>query len=329
MQFADLDSTHPPYYSIGSGSAYLGDSRNLLPNLPDESINLIVTSPPFALTSKKEYGNEASEDYVDWFMQFARQYHRVLTSDGSFVLDLGGAYLPGRPVRSLYQFELLLRLCKELKFNLAQEFFHYNPARLPAPAEWVNVRRIRVKDSVNMVWWLSKSDYPKASNRNVLREYTPAMKSLLKKGYVAKTRPSGHVITHKFSRDNGGAVPPNVLELGNNDSNSGYMKKCLEAGLKPHPARFPSKFAEFFIRFLTNEGDVVLDPFAGSNTTGFVAEGLRRQWLAFELEEKYLKGSQFRFSADEPRPTMTDLFSMEDVIENEKQPDITKARGIK
>jgi site-specific DNA-methyltransferase (cytosine-N4-specific) len=149
---------------------------------------------------------------------------------------------------------------------------------------------------VNLVWWLTKTPYPKANNRNVLRPYTKAMENLLANGYKAKKRPSGHDITHKFQKDNNGAIPPNLLELGNNDSNSDYMKKCKLAGIKPHPARFPTKFAEFFISFLTDEEDIVLDPFAGSNTTGSVAETMQRKWLAFELNEIYLEGSKFRFS---------------------------------
>ncbi|MCC6446146.1 MAG: site-specific DNA-methyltransferase [Armatimonadetes bacterium] len=290
-----LDKVIDPFYRYKFGSAYLGDSLELCSYIPDDSINLIITSPPFALTSKKEYGNKSSEEYVDWFIEFGHEFKRILTEDGSLVIDLGGAYLPGRPVRSLYQYELLIRLCKEVGFNLAQEFFHYNPARLPAPAEWVNVRRIRVKDSVNVVWWLSKSEYPKANNKNVLREYTDAMKRLLERGYKAKLRPSGHNITHKFSWNNEGAIPPNLLELGNNDSNSGYMIGCKEAGIKPHPAKFPARFVEFFVKFLTEEGDLILDPFAGSNTTGYVAENLARRWIAFEIVEAYLEGSRFRF----------------------------------
>jgi site-specific DNA-methyltransferase (cytosine-N4-specific) len=290
---------HPPFYQFSYGAAYLGDSLELMKYVPDESVNLILTSPPFALTSKKEYGNKESEAYVEWFMEFAKGFKRILANDGSLVIDLGGAYLPGHPVRSLYQYELLIKLCRELGFFLAQEFFHYNPARLPAPAEWVNVRRIRVKDSVNLVWWLSKTEYPKANNRNVLRPYTAAMKNLLKNGYRAKMRPSGHNITHKFNRDNEGAIPPNLLEMGNNDSNSGYMKGCEEAGIKPHPAKFPKRFAEFFVSFLTEENDLVLDPFAGSNTTGYVAELLQRKWLAFELVESYLAGSRFRFEVED------------------------------
>lgn len=285
------------FYRTPKGQAYCGDSLCLLPQIATESINLILTSPPFALKRKKEYGNEDEDKYVDWFMGFAPQFHRILKADGSFVLDLGGSYMPGFPVRSIYQFELLVRLVKEAGFYLAQEFYHYNPARLPAPAEWVNVRRIRVKDSVNVVWWLSKSQNPKADNRKILKPYSESMKHLLKNGYQAKLRPSGHDISDNFSKDNGGAIPPNLLEIANTDSNSNYQKMCRAAGLKVHPARFPPAFAETFIKFLTDGDDIVFDPFSGSNTTGFVAKTMGRRWLACELSEEYLQGSTFRFDS--------------------------------
>jgi site-specific DNA-methyltransferase (cytosine-N4-specific) len=284
-----------PFYETELGAAFLGDSSQLLAHLPDESINLVFTSPPFALTRKKEYGNRSAEEYVDWFMEFAREFKRVLRKDGSLVIDLGGAYLPGHPVRALYQYELLVRLCKELDFFLAQEFFHYNPSRLPAPAEWVTVRRVRVKDSVNVVWWLSVSEYPKADNRRVLKPYSESMKQLLENGYRAKLRPSGHDISENFQKDNNGAIPSNLLTIANTESNSAYLRRCKEAGIKPHPARFPVDFPKFFIDFLTDEGDVVLDPFAGSNTTGQAGEIGRRKWLAFEIDESYLRGSVYRF----------------------------------
>lgn len=285
-----------PFYKTELGAAYLGDSLELMKNVPDSSIDLILTSPPFALTRQKEYGNKQEQEYVDWFLKFSEQFHRILSDEGSLVIDLGGAYIPGYPVRSIYQYELLVRLCREQEFFLAQEFYHYNPSRLPTPAEWVTVRRIRVKDSVNVVWWLSKSRFPKATNRNVLKPYSDSMKSLIKNGYKAKMRPSGHDISDKFQKDNGGAIPPNLLELANTNSNGKYQKKCRENGIKPHPARFPVGFSDFFIKFLTDENDVVLDPFAGSNTTGYSAEKLGRQWISLELNENYLEGSIFRFS---------------------------------
>ncbi|MEH2275344.1 MAG: site-specific DNA-methyltransferase [Nostoc sp.] len=283
-------------YTEQNGAAYLGDSLKLIKFIDDNSINLIITSPPFALTRKKEYGNETAEKYIEWFLPFAYEFKRVLAENGSFVLDLGGAYLPGNPVRSIYQYELLVRLCKEVGFFLAQEFYHYNPARLPTPAEWVTIRRIRVKDSVNTVWWLSKTPNPKADNRKVLKPYSQSMKQLLKNGYKAKIRPSGHNISDKFQKDNQGAIPPNLLEIANTESNSAYLQRCKAAEIRPHPARFPQGFAEFFIKFLTDEDDMVLDPFAGSNTTGFVAETLQRRWISFEINEDYVTGSRYRFS---------------------------------
>lgn len=295
-----------PYDEREYGAAYLGDALTLLDAVPNDSVDLVVTSPPFALTREKEYGNESSDKYVDWFLPFARKIKEKLSGTGSFILDLGGAYLPGAPARSIYQFEVLVSLCKDLNFVLAQEFYHYNPSRLPAPAEWVNVRRCRVKDSVNVVWWLAKTEFPKADNRKVLKEYSASMKSLLRNGYKAKKRPSGHDISTKFSKDNGGAVPSNViglelfepsnlLSIANTESNSAYMRRCREQNITPHPARFPVFFAEYFIKFLTDEFDVVLDPFAGSNSTGFAANSLRRRWISFELSEEYLRGSRLRF----------------------------------
>lgn len=296
-----------PYYSTVLGTAYLGDALELLQYLEKESINLIVTSPPFALKRKKEYGNVDPHEYVDWFLPFAKEFWRVLKEDGSFVLHIGGSWTAGVPTKSLYHFELLVRLCKEVGFHLAQDFYWFNPARLPSPAEWVNVRRIRVKDAVDPIWWLSKSPFPKADNRKVLKPYSRSMEELLQRGYQPKLRPSGHQISPKFQQNRGGAIPPNLLTIANTESNSHYLRACREAGLKPHPARYPIALPEFFIRFLTDKSDVVLDPFAGSNVTGEAAERLNRRWLAFEISEEYLKGSKFRFEVPfvEPKKAMT------------------------
>jgi site-specific DNA-methyltransferase (cytosine-N4-specific) len=290
-----------PYYKTTFGSAYLGDAFQLVQCLPDESVDLIMTSPPFALQRKKEYGNVDAEDYVAWFMPFAFQFKRILKEQGSFVIDMGGSWVKGQPTRSLYHLELLVALCKKADFHLAQEFFWYNPARLPSPAEWVTVRRVRVKDAINHVWWLSKTPNPKADNRKILKPYSESMQQLLKNGYKPKLRPSGHNISDKFMKNNAGAIPPNLIIISNTESNSYYLTICRKAGIKPHPARYPAALPEFFIRFLTDEEDLVLDPFAGSNVTGEVCERLRRRWIAFELAEEYLKGSQFRFDKFEAK----------------------------
>ena len=288
------------YYHTDFGVAYLGDTLQLIKNLPDESVNLIMTSPPFALRRKKEYGNVDSKVYVEWFLRFAKDFHRVLKDDGSLVIDIGGSWNKGLPTRSIYHFELMIALVKEFNFHLAQDFYWYNTAKLPSPAEWVTVRRIRVKDAVNCVWWLSKDPFPKANNKQVLKPYSNSMKDLLKNGYKAKLRPSGHEISEKFSVEHKGAIPPNLLQIANTESNSYYLRACREAGIKPHPARFPKALPEFFIKFLTDKEDIVLDPFAGSNVAGEAAEGLKRKWISFELVEEYLESSKFRFKAVDP-----------------------------
>jgi site-specific DNA-methyltransferase (cytosine-N4-specific) len=289
-----------PFYKTKFGKAYLGDALGIMGQLPDASVNLIVTSPPFPLTfrKKKPYGAIPLERYVGWFLAYAEHFKRLLQDDGSLVIDIGGVWNKGLPTRSLYQYRLLLGLCEQLGFHFAQDFYWYNPGAIPAPAEWVNVRRIRVKSAVNLVWWLSKTAWPKGNNRNVLKEYSPDMVRLIQRGYRTKTRPSGYNITSKFQRDHGGAIPPNLLEMGNNDSNGSYLKRCEEAGLPVHPARFPRGLPAFFARLCTDPNDVILDPFAGSNVTGEAAERLGRRWIAIELTREYLEGSKFRFEPD-------------------------------
>lgn len=282
-----------PAYSTPGGAMFHIDAIELLRALPGDSIDLVMTSPPFALTKKKEYGNEPIERYLEWFMPFCREIHRVLKPRGSFVLDIGGSWVQGAPVRSVYHFELAVKLAKE--FYLAQEFYWYNPARLPSPAEWVTVRRVRVKDAVNMIWWFSKTEDPKADNRKVLQPYSDSMKSLLEKGYKAMKRPSGHDISDNFSKDNGGSIPPNLIQIANTESNTYYLRTCRERGIKPHPARYPEALVRFFLNFLSDDGDLVLDPFGGSNVTGAACEAMNRRWLASETRAEYIEGSLARF----------------------------------
>ncbi len=285
-------------YSTPFGAAYCGDSRELLAALPDESVNLVMTSPPFALLRQKEYGNKDQSEYIQWLAQFARLVRQKLTNDGSFVLDLGGAYQRGVPARSLYNFRVLLHFCDDLGFFLAEDFYWFNPSKLPSPIEWVNKRKVRAKDSINTVWWFSKSENPKANVTNVLAPYSERMKKLLVDPdafYDPKKRPSGHDISKGFGKNNGGAIPSNLLQISNSESNGVYLAGCKAAGVKAHPARFPAKLPEFFIRFLTEPGDIVVDIFAGSNTTGSVAEVENRRWLAFDENREYLAASAFRF----------------------------------
>jgi site-specific DNA-methyltransferase (cytosine-N4-specific) len=287
-----------PVYATKLGAAYSGDSLELLRVLPTDSVEAVITSPPYALEFKKEYGNVEKDGYVAWLVPFAREIKRILVKDGSFILNIGGSYNQGQPTRSLYHFKLLIALCEDVGFHLAQECFWFNPAKLPAPAEWVNVRRFRIKDTVEYIWWLAPDPRPRADNRSVLAPYSADMKRLIKKGYKAKVRPSGWNITKKFQKDLGGSIPTNLLVRGNNESNSAYIKACRDLGVKVHPARFPYSLPEFYIKLLTRPGGIVLDPFAGSNMTGRAAEDLGRRWLAAEINAGYVRASAIRFDID-------------------------------
>jgi site-specific DNA-methyltransferase (cytosine-N4-specific) len=290
---AELVESCSPAYTTPMGAAFCGDSLQLMRAIPSGVVDLVMTSPPYALKRKKDYGNPSDDEYFGWFLPFAVEIHRILKDTGSFVLNIGGTWNTGSPTRSLYHFDVPRRLSGI--FHLAQDFYWLNMARLPTPAEWVTVRRVRVKDAVELVWWFSKTPFPKADNRRVLRPYSESMITLLERGYKAKLRPSGHDISTKFQKDNNGAIAPNFLVLNNTESNSYYLRRCAEEGMKPHPARFPKLLPEFFIKLLSDRGDLVLDPFAGSNVTGEAAEDTGRRWMSIELDESYVKASAFRF----------------------------------
>ena len=303
-----------PAYKTPWGAMYQGDCEAVLKSYPitrrKGKVQLILTSPPFPLNRKKKYGNLTGEEYLNWLKNLAPLFRDYLSSDGSIVIELGNAWEGGKPVMSTLPLKALMAFLEAAELNLCQEFICYNPARLPTPAQWVTVERIRVKDSFTRLWWMSLVERPKANNRNILTEYSKSMKDLLKKGtYNAGPRPSGHHIGKKsFLTNNGGAIPPNVLvpshssyelinvlPISNTRPNDPYQIYCRQNNISPHPARMQTDLATFFIRFLTDKNDLVLDPFAGSNTTGSAAQELGRKWLSIEQDIDYVSTSEVRF----------------------------------
>ena len=301
------------------GAYHLGDSAGLLRSGSGEElrgrVQLILTSPPFPLNRKKSYGNFAGEEYKEWFVGMAPLFADLLTDDGSIVVEMGNSWVPGRPVQSLLHLESLIGFVNnpEADLRLCQQFVCFNPSRLPSPAQWVTIERNRLTDSYTHLWWMAKTDFPKADNRKVPRPYSDSMKSLIKRRkYNAGKRPSEHGISENgFLTDHGGSIALNLFELERMDekrevrlpnafsashttSNDFFFRTCRERGVTPHPARMPTGLAAFFIEFLTDPGDLVLDPFAGSNTTGFAAELLERRWASIEVKEDYAEQSRIR-----------------------------------
>ncbi len=321
------------FYSTNFGKLLLGDSTDILKNKLSRyyknKIQLIITSPPFPLNAKKKYGNLNGDEYKNWFSNLGILFKELLTENGSIVIEIGNAWEANRPVQSLLHLESLLSFVKEANLNLIQEFICYNPSRLPSPANWVTVNRIRAVDSYTHVWWIAKTDFPKADNRKVLRPYSKRMQKLLEsQSYNLGKRPSGHSISRTgFLKDNNGSIshnllefepierdrenrlpknitdfieddnnlPSNVLSLSNTNSSDFFSKTCRENGINRHPATMHPALIAFFLQFLTDENDLILDPFAGSNTTGYVAEKLKRKWVGIEILKEYAEQSVIRF----------------------------------
>lgn len=316
VMFFDTETTASvaarPAYKTLRGVMFHGVAETVLSSRRAKKyqgkVQLIFTSPPFPLNRKKKYGNAQGDAYLKWLTSFAPIFKKLLKKDGSIVMEMGNAWEPGSPVMSPLALKALLAFLEAGKFHLCQQFVCYNPARLPSPAQWVNVERIRVKDSYTHVWWMSSTKRPKADNRKVLKPYSAAMLELLStKRYNAGKRPSEHKIGKKsFFKNNNGAIPSNVLleddqiptnflKLSNTASIDDYLRYCRDRELVPHPARMPIGLPEFFIKFLTESRDLVLDPFAGSNTTGAAAERLKRRWMSVEARLDYITASKGRF----------------------------------
>ena len=303
-------------YKTASGTMFQSTIEDFLDVRGAEyqgKVQLVFFSPPFPLNRKKRYGNLDGDAYLAWLRELAPRLASLLTPTGSLVVEIGNAWETGKPVMSLLPLRALMAIAEDGKMNVCQQFVCHNPARLPSPAEWVTVQRIRVKDSYTHVWWMSRVEKPYADNRQVLRPYSRSMQAVLKAGtYNDGKRPSGFDISpDSFLKDNKGAIPPNALQFAdqteddydiesflsyaNTASNDGYSRYCREHDFEPHPARMPAGLPKFFIEMLTKQDDLVLDPFGGSNTTGAVAERLGRRWVAVEPNGDYVTGSKGRF----------------------------------
>jgi len=226
-------------------------------------------------------------------------------------MEIGNAWEKGEPVMSTLPFEALLAFKNSAELHLCQQIICHNPARLPSPAAWVTVQRIRLKDSYTTLWWMARTPRPKADNRNVLRPYGKDMERLLKtRSYNSGKRPAGHTVSRSgFLKDHGGAIVPsvldfedmekslprNLLQFAGTSPDSQYIRYCNDHEYEIHPARMPLSLAAFFIEFLTEPGDIVLDPFAGSNTTGLAADSMGRRWIGIEKNQDYALGSYGRF----------------------------------
>jgi DNA modification methylase len=289
-----------PAYKTKLGRAFHSSIEDFIDSTEFENlkgkVDLILTSPPYPLVTPKKYGNRIGDDYEKWLTSIFDSLKELLSPRGSLVIEIGNAWDKGSPTMSTLPLSTLIRIKEDLGLNVCQQFIWNNPNKLPGPATWVNIKRIRVKDSFTHIWWYSKTTNPKANNKRVLNPYSAGMNALLKRqSYNQGERPSGHNLGPGFLTENKGAIPSSVLTFSNSKETKEYREWCRENDVPQHPARMPEKLAEFFIKFLTDKNSLVLDPFGGSNTTGRTAENLERRWVTIERDHDYIIGSQGRF----------------------------------
>ncbi len=286
-------------FETDRGLALWGEVESAMALVDDASVNLLVTSPPYPLERQKQYGNRKGADYIDWLVELAAGWYEKLTDDGSLWLNLGNAWLKGTPEMSLYQERLLLRLVDDVGYHLAEKLYYASPNKLPGPAEWVTVRRIRVTDAVEHVYWLAKNPRPTANNANALRAYSESMrKRLAAGGERGAKRPSGHTLSPgAFAADHGGAIASNLVLASNSSSNDAYVRGCRERGLPVHPARFSEALPDLAIRLCTDRcsDPLVWDAFGGSGVTAQAADKLGVRWMLTEKSLTYLEGAAIRF----------------------------------
>lgn len=286
-------------YETASGQMLWADAHTAAGVLDDNSVQLLLTSPPYPLLKAKKYGNLRGDEYLRWMCDFLEVAKRALRDDGSMVINLMDCQAEsGNPALSLYKERLLIHLVDNVGMHLCQNFFWNNPNKIPN-GQWVTVKKVRCNPEVEHIFWLSKTPHPKVRQSSVLTPYSESMKRMLARGGEKrrKIRPSGHGHGGKgFAVDRGGAIPGNLITAVNAESNGLYHRFCRRHDLPAHPARFPAAIPDFFIDLLTDKEDLVWDPFGGSNRTGSRAEAKGRRWVCNDRSLVYAAGSVGNFS---------------------------------
>lgn len=295
-------------YETPNGQVFLADAVTAAGTLADSSVNLIFTSSPYPILHGRGYGTFTESEVITLLVSAAKEWRRALTDDGSIVLNLKDCWLPkaqtGGAVRSLYQEKLLIALSEDVGLHFCDRFFWKNPSHLP-DNPWITIRKVRLNQDVEHLFWLGKSPNPFADNQAVLVDAAPStMATYLRKARSAQKNrvgPSGqnNIFEEHIARVAAGqsikVIARNMQEFSNADPKNALTRRLRDIGLPKHDAMMPLKLAEFFIRFLTRPGARVHDPFYGSGTTGLASETLGREFIGSDRSLAHLLGSALRF----------------------------------
>lgn len=288
-------------FSTGLGIAILGDCRQAFSALSGEPIHLTITSPPYPISKGRAYGTVAQSEYVDFVCAAIEPIVERLAKGGSIVLNIGNdVFESGSPARSLYQERLVLALHDRLGLSLMDRLVWHNPSKPPGPVQWSSIKRYHLKGSYEPLLWLSNEPLSCfADNRRVLAPHSPRHERLLEAGKVqirSSADGAHRVRANSFTTRPPGRIPDNVISLSHTCvGQNAYKSEARASGYEPHGAPFPESLVDMLVRYLTEEGMLVVDPFGGSQTTAAVCEKLRRRWISSEVVFDYVAGGLSRF----------------------------------
>ena len=277
---------------------YLGDSKKMLKKLPDNSVDLIVTSPPYADQRKGTYGGVHPDKYVEWFLPITKELLRVLKPTGTFILNIKEKVVEGE--RSTYVMELIIEMRKQ-GWLWTEEFIWHK--KNCYPGKWPN----RFRDAWERLLQFNKDKKFHMYQNEVMVPMGDWTKSRLKNlSATDKIRDNSKVgsgfgknISNWLERDK--AYPTNVLHLATECSN------------KNHSAAFPEELPEWFMKLFTKEYDTILDPFMGSGITILVANRMKRHSIGIDVVSEY-----YEMVKEQVEPV--ELYLLEPKVKYEKTP---------
>jgi DNA modification methylase len=288
-------------FSTELGVAILGTCEHVFSRL-DVPITLVLTSPPYPLKQSRAYGNPPEVVYVDWICRAIEPLARNLVRGGSLCINLtNDAFMPGLPSRSMYLERLALALHDRLGLHLMDRLIWENRSKPPGPVQYASIQRVQLNVSWEPVLWFTNDpSCVKADNRRVLQQHTQRHLDLIRNGGeqrdVSNSDGAYVIRPGAYGAETAGRIPKNVLSFGHRcAAQLAYKKAARAMGLPVHGAPMPLKLAMFLIEFLTEPGDLVVDPFGGSFTTADGAEQLDRRWVVTECMREYALGGSTRF----------------------------------